>query len=376
MKKLIIGVNHSYPDSTGGSEKVVLQISEGLVSNFGYECTILSNSIKQEKRINGVDIKRCSTVYSDFISQLDSLHPDHLFVYGDLFHQWGFVLQNNKLPLSKSIALVGMNGMIANKFLFDKFKKNKDSFSVITHSDNYQDFQECSKNSINVNVIPNGINLKEFDIQNNFRQKYNIVDKNIILCVSNFFPGKGQEFLIPIFEKLQNKRKDFIAVFISSNSSWNIVEARRRSIMNKVNSSKFNSLFLNNIPREDVISAFLSADVFVFPSQKEVAPLVILESMASRTPWISLPVGNVEKLKGGIIINSNKKELDGSLSYDDNIYQLFCDEIDKLLSDDKLKCALSYNGRKQIEEEYDFREIIKLYDKVFSESMAKFNLSK
>lgn len=362
MKNLIICVNHSYPDSVGGSEKVVKQISEGLVSDFGYKCTILSNSSKEEKTINGVCIKKCSTIFSDFINQLNSLRPDHLFVYGDLFHQWSFILQNNRLPFSKSIALVGMNGMISNKFLFEQFKKNKDNFSVITHSDNYQDFQECSKNSINVNVIPNGIDLKEFDFQKeSFRKKYNIKEKYILLCVSNFFPGKGQEFLIPSLEKLNNNRKDFITVFVSSTCLWNAVEIRRKSIMSKTKSLNFNSLFLNDIPREDIISAFLDADVFVFPSEKEVSPLVILESMASNTPWISLPVGNVRELKGGIIIKK----------HDD-----FSKEIDCLLNNEGLRNALSKEGRKQIEEKYDFKEIIKIYDSVFSLSMSSFNKKK
>jgi len=377
MKKLVIGVNHSHPESTGGSERVVQQIAEGLSSCFGYECFILSNTAKNERIINGVKIIKCSIVLSDFLNQLNRIDPDHFFIYGDLFYQWPLILQNvKKMPFSKSIALVGMNGMLSNNFLFSQFKRNINYFSVITHSDNYQDFIECRNNSIPVNVVPNSINLKEFDIQNDFRKKYNVTEKNIILCVSNFFPGKGQEFLVPIFERLEKKRKDFIVVFVSSNCSWNIVEARRKSIMSKVNSSKFRSLFLNNISREDVISAFLSADAFVFPSQKEVAPLVILESMASRTPWISMPVGNVRELDGGIIIDSNKKELDGSLLYSNDIYQLFCDGIDKLLSNRKFRESLSYDGRKQIEEKYDFREIIKVYNKVFSEAIDQFNFSR
>jgi glycosyltransferase involved in cell wall biosynthesis len=375
MKKLVIGVNHSYPESTGGSEKVVQQIAEGLSSQFGYECFIFSNTAKQERIINGVVIKKCSMVLSDFLNQLNKIKPDHFFIYGDLFYQWPLILSNTKkLLFSKSIALVGMNNMLSNNFLFSQFKKTINDFSVITHSDNYQDFIECKNNSIPVSVIPNGINLDEFNIvNNNFRKKYNVTDKNIILCVSNFFPGKGQEFLAPIFERLYKKRKDFIVIFISSNCSWNIVESRRKNITNKINLLQFNSLFLNNIPREDVISAFLSSDVFVFPSQKEVSPLVILESMASRTPWISLPVGNVNKLKGGFIIDSNKKDIDGLMLYSDDVYQLFCDGIDRLLSDDKLKKILSYEGRKQIEEEYDFREIIKMYDKFFSESIDRFS---
>jgi len=47
-----------------------------------------------------------------------------------------------------------------------------------------------------------------------------------------------------------------------------------------------------NLPREDVVNAFLEADLFVFASMVEYSPLVLFESAAAGTPFLTVPVGN------------------------------------------------------------------------------------
>jgi len=91
MKKLIIAVNHSYPDSVGGCEKVVAQIAMGLSERYDYECVVVSNSTKSRKTADGIEIHPCSMISEDFTNQINSLKPDHLFVYSDSFYQWPFL---------------------------------------------------------------------------------------------------------------------------------------------------------------------------------------------------------------------------------------------------------------------------------------------
>lgn len=47
-----------------------------------------------------------------------------------------------------------------------------------------------------------------------------------------------------------------------------------------------------DLPREDVVNAFLEADLFVFASRVEYSPLVLFESAAAGTPFLTVPVGN------------------------------------------------------------------------------------
>lgn len=51
-----------------------------------------------------------------------------------------------------------------------------------------------------------------------------------------------------------------------------------------------------DMPREDVISAFLEADLFVFASRVEYSPLVLFEAAAAGTPFITVPVGNSREI--------------------------------------------------------------------------------
>lgn len=369
MKKIIIGVNHSYPDSTGGCERVVYQIASGLQKKYNYECFILSNSCKFPQKYNGVYVAPCPMVADDFFNKINSFNADHFFIYSDVFHQWPFIVQNpEKINCKKSVALVGMNCMLSNQFLFNHFKRKcNEHFGVVVHSKNYQDYKICVGNSIPAVIIPNFVDMDEFIFtdKNNFREKYNIKENNIILCVSNFFPGKGQEFLVPIFNNIQKKGHDFIVVFISSTTQWAAIEQYKKMASRKINGSSFKSLFLNDISREDVVSAFKESDLFVFPSQKEVSPIVILEAMASRTPWVAMNVGNLEELSGGLLINNEKKDNNGFLRYDDSVYNMFVENIDTLLLDRGLGVKLGKEGLDMISSKYSLNSVLEKYDKFF-----------
>jgi glycosyltransferase involved in cell wall biosynthesis len=75
------------------------------------------------------------------------------------------------------------------------------------------------------------------------------------------------------------------------------------------------SCFLESLRRDRVIrfvdgrragsveAVLATADVFLFPSRIECAPLVIIEAMAAGLPWVSYDVGNVRELPGGIVVD-------------------------------------------------------------------------
>jgi glycosyltransferase involved in cell wall biosynthesis len=51
-----------------------------------------------------------------------------------------------------------------------------------------------------------------------------------------------------------------------------------------------------DLPRDDVVSAFLEADLFVFASMIEYSPLVLFEAAAAGTPFLTVPVGNSREI--------------------------------------------------------------------------------
>ena len=366
-KRLIVCVNHAAPFHVGGSEKVVQQITESMVADYDMECIVLAKWADREIEKNGVRIIPCKTMGKLFIDQLSSLNPDHTFIYSDSFSMWPYLVGNpSSVPGKKSIALVGMNHMRSNSNTLESFKKNHKYFQVITHSDDYIDYDTCKKENIPVKIIKNAVDINEFKNQNiNFKESFNIPkNKKVILCVSNFFPGKGQEHLHHILTKIHNKIPDIHACFISTKVNFAPAETFKRRHDMMLRKAKYSNSSLRNISRKETIQAFFESDVFAFPSQIEVAPLVILESMAAELPYVSLNVGNVPSLSGGIVCHSNKKQR-GLLQFSTSIYDEFSDALISILTDNNLKKQLGKKGKELILKDYNWSKIKEQYKNVF-----------
>ena len=360
--KIVCCVNHSWPH-VGGSEKVVQQIAESAANDFSHDVVVLSRSLEKSLSHNNVQYIPCAPNDEAFLSQLQKLKPDHTHVYSDCFAHWGSLLHGcEKISGTKSIALVGMNHMRESERTMMVFLRKKDQFKVITHSDIYLDYQKCHSKGVDISVIPNGVDLQEFD-QNTL--DFNTKGKKVVLCVSNFFPGKGQEHLVKALDLVSLNRNDFRAVFVYSSTNFMFGQILERQVKRLLDAAKFESDFIKNMPREKVVAAFKHASVFAFPSQKEVAPLVALESQAARTPWVALPVGNIRDLKGGIVIPHAGLDVRGYARYSNDVYHNMAMAINDLL-DEKEYDNLVLNGRKQVEESYCWSQIGKLYNEVFT----------
>lgn len=366
-KRLVVCVNHAAPFHVGGSEKVVQQVTESMVSDYGIECIVLAKWADREIEKNGVRIIPIIGSDKYFLNQLTSLQPDHTFVYSDSFLMWPSIVRNPiSIPGKKSIALVGMNHMRSHGDTFQNFKNNYEHFRVITHSNDYIDYKTCESMGIPVTVINNAIDLNEFNKKNFcFKDTFNIPkNKKLILCVSNFFPGKGQDHLHYILNDVYAKMPDIHACFISTNVNFAPANAVRKRHDMMLNKALYSSSSLKNISREQTIQAFFEADVFAFPSQTEVSPLVILECMAAGLPYVSLNVGNVPSLAGGIICQSDLKRA-GQLQYSTSVYKAFSDAIISILSNDNIKNKLSQEGKELMLKKHDWSNIKEQYKNVF-----------
>jgi len=358
--RLVICCNHSYPH-TGGSERVVQQIADSSANRFGHSVTVLSRSLSDNKSRKNVSYVPCERTEEGFINQLKKLKPDHTHVYSDCFTYWGRMLHEmDEIPGTKSIALVGMNHMRESNRVMQVFLRKHDLVNVITHSDIYLDYQKCHAKGIPVNVIPNAVNLEEFDNNDELFEKN--PGKRIVLCVANFFPGKGQDHLVSILKSLRKERDDFKAWFVYSDTNFGfgkILEAKTRREADKLD---VECKFYRNLPRAKVISAFKQADVFAFPSQKEVAPLVGIEAQAASTPWVSLPVGNMGDLLGGVVVASAGVDGKGYCRYSNDTYDLFASTLSGIMDYGE---AYGISGRKQVEEKYSWEKVASMYNEVF-----------
>ncbi|MHA1814973.1 MAG: hypothetical protein ACTSX1_03125, partial [Candidatus Heimdallarchaeaceae archaeon] len=215
-KKLVIACNHSFPH-IGGAEKVIHQIAK-CMQDKDWEVSILSKSFNGVmSTYHGVSVINCGSTSSEFFQKLSFIKPDHLLIYSDYFVFWTHILDRiDSLDFQVTLIPVGMNAMLARSELLYRMRSNKDKINVVTHSDNYQDYSTCKALKIPVTVIPNGVDLHELRKRDfSFKERYDIKTEKMLLCVSNFFPGKGQEYLLPMLNNLDSElKKDFTMVFI------------------------------------------------------------------------------------------------------------------------------------------------------------------
>ena len=152
-------------------------------------------------------------------------------------------------------------------------------------------------------TIPNGISS---DVKQptkvNFRQKYGIGTRDIVLNVANYGDRKNQLLSLRVFAEANVA--DSTMVFIGSER--NEYTIRLEDHLLRLRSSGFDLpvKILFEVPRLDLAAAFQSADVFLLTAKAETMPFVLLESMTIGVPFVSTNVGCVEELPGGVVAKS------------------------------------------------------------------------
>ena len=194
--------------------------------------------------------------------------------------------------------------------------------------------------SYDIKVIYNGIDLEIFRYrESNFRKKYNIENKFIILGVASVWNDrKGFEYFI----KLSNMiKKDEIIVLIGLN------ETQLKKLPKNVIGIKRTD---NQIELSEIYS---SANVFVNPTLEEVLGLTNLESLACGTPVITFDSGGSSECineKTGLVVP--KDDIN-------SLYQAI--QKIKKIGSQKFKKDCRSRVEKYFDKNKNFEEYLKLY---------------
>ena len=146
-----------------------------------------------------------------------------------------------------------------------------------------------------VKVINNGIDLSVFfPRESNFRQKYNIESKIVVLGVAfGWGPRKGLDVFIELAKCLDDR---FQIVLVGTNDAVdkqlpdNIVSIHRTQ---------------NQVELAEIYSA---ADIFVNPTREENFPTTHIEALACGTPVVSFNTGGCSEMltdKCGAVVKKN-----------------------------------------------------------------------
>lgn len=239
-----------------------------------------------------------------------------------------------------------------NKHLLGKVFSSADV--IISPSEYYIDESRfLGKYRDKIVVIPNGINLEEFDIpysKEECKRKFGLNGKNVVLFVGTLYPLKGPHVLLKAIPKVIKEHEDTIFVFAGSG---NVDEYKK--ISKELGVEKY-VRFTGYV---DVGKPFYyrAADVFVLPSHEEMFPMVLLEASASGLPMV---VSDLDTLK--CIIEEGYNGLFTKRGDEKNL----ADAIIYLLENEDVREKMGKNARKKVED-YSWERIAEETEKVYTE---------
>lgn len=205
--------------------------------------------------------------------------------------------QKNKYPQNIFIDSSGVN-YEKKKELFTGIK----NMTIVTPSKWLAGLvKESFLKEYEVKVIHNGIDLNVFKPVDgsNFRKKYSIEDKFVILGVANIWDErKGLKYFIELSKMLDENYK-IVLVGLNEKQLKNLPE-------NIVGIKRTNSL-------NELVEIYSAADIFVNPTLEDNFPTVNLEALACGTPVITFNTGGsvecVDESCGVIVNKGDIKEL-------------------------------------------------------------------
>ena len=242
-----------------------------------------------------------------------------------------------------------------NKYLVDKVLSYADV--IISPSEYYIDESRfLGKYRDKIIVIPNGVNMKDFDIpysKEECRGKLGLpLDDEIILFVGMLGPRKGPDVLLKAMPKILKNIPNAKLVFVGSGTMRKELEG----LCKKINVEKH--VKFAGFVRECMKPLYYkAADVFCLPSvmKSEVFPMVLLEASASALPMV---VSDLDTFK--CIIDDGHNGLFTKRRDEKNL----ADAIIYLLENEDVREKMGKKGKEKVKD-YSWERIAEETEKVY-----------
>lgn len=373
----VLHIGKFYPPHVGGIETHLQSLCEGL-RGFSDVRVIVASDHRQTVRgdVSGIDVTRCGTLVSfaaapvcpSMVSEIRRADADIVHLHQP--HPTGMLAY--LASGHKAHAVVTYHSDIVRQKLlgraFKPFLNNvlHRSSAIIVSSPNYlatspylQQYRDRCR------VIPFGIPLEQFQRCDESRvaglhEKYG---RRLIVCVGRLVYYKGFEYLIRAMQWV-----DARLVVIGDG-------ALRQRLLNERNALGLESRveFISKIPREEIISFYHAAAVFVLPSiaRSEAFGIVQIEAMATGCPVINT------NLDSGVPYVS----LDGvtGLTVPPRDARKLASAINAVLDNDELRRRFGNAARERAHREFNQQRMVErtleVYEQVLSAESAPTILS-
>lgn len=338
-----------YYPSVGGVQEVIRQIAERMVRR-GHQVTVATRRLGYRQSLvhNGVTIAEFEVSgdivhglqgeverYRQFVAKFPA---DAILIKAAL--QWSFDALWPVLDCirpRKVFIPCGFSSFYDPEYT-QYFKEMPDILGKFDHlifyAEDYRDIDLVRAHGLDrYSLVPNGANEAEFEVEHDgadLRRRLGIGEEVFLFSTVGSFTGvKGHLEVAEAFARLDSNGRD-VALVLNGNFQYNfqappslrerikmklaaigqerslkplaapLVQRmfRRRRInsldraMARAAADPHKTVITVNLPRNDVVSLFFSTDLFVFASRIEYSPLVLFESAAAGTPFLTVPVGN------------------------------------------------------------------------------------
>ncbi len=289
--------------------------------------------------------------------KIDVLHVHYAIPHAYAAYMAKKILNENGHRIPIITTLHGTDITLVGNHPFYKpavtFSINKSDIVTCVSKSLMEDTREFFEIKRDIKVIPNFIDIENYENKHNMCEKNFISqgDEKIIVHVSNFRPLKRIVDVLKIFEKVNSQiSSKLIMVGDGPDKKKAKDYLRKNNLKNRV-------IFLGKTNEVDEI--LCSSDLFLLPSEKESFGLAALEAMALKVPVISTNIGGLKELN----INGNS----GYTSDIGDIDSMASNAI-KILSDKSLRKKYRSQAFENAKK-YDIKKIIPLYENIYDEAI-------
>ena len=216
-----------------------------------------------------------------------------------------------------------------------------------------------------INVIYNGINLQEYVVskETSTLEEYSIdKQKPYVLFVGRITKQKG---IIHLVNAIKYIDPDTQIVLCAGAPDTPEIAKEMEDSVNDVKKTRDNVIWIDKmLDKEEVIQLYSHADVFCCPSIYEPFGIINIEAMACETAVVASAVGGIKEVvvdgETGILVPLEQQDIAPFEPIDpDKFSKDLAEGINKLTSNKELTAIMAKNGRKRVEDTFDWIAIAK-----------------
>jgi starch synthase len=226
-----------------------------------------------------------------------------------------------------------------------------------------------------IKVIYNGINLEEYVVTKETAalDKYHIdQSKPYVLFVGRITKQKG---IIHLVNAIKYIEPDTQIVLCAGAPDTPEIAKEMEDCVNEVKKSRNNVIWIAEmLDKKSVIQLYSHADVFCCPSIYEPFGIINIEAMACNTAVVASAVGGIKEVvvdgETGILVPLEQQDVAPFEPINpDKFAKDLANGINKLINNNELRESMAINGRKRVEETFDWSAIAKQIEVLYKSLM-------